>query len=86
MQANTDALSGPANRAAFRAWLDATLTRPNRRSGDEAVLCVDLDDFKDVNDTLGHAAGDELLRVVARRLSEAVRPGDLAGVSWVFRS
>jgi hypothetical protein len=65
VQANTDALSGLANRAAFHARLDATLTRPNRRSGDEAVLCVDLDDFKDVNDTLGHAAGDELHRVVA---------------------
>jgi diguanylate cyclase (GGDEF)-like protein len=77
VQANTDALSGLANRAAFHARLDAVLARPNRRSGDQAVLCVDLDDFKDVNDTLGHAAGDELLRVVAGRLSDAVRPGDL---------
>ena len=77
VQANTDALSGLANRAAFQARLDAALARPNRRSGDQAVLFVDLDDFKDVNDTLGHAAGDELLRVVAGRLSDAVRPGDL---------
>jgi len=77
VEANTDALSGLANRAAFQAGLEATLARPNRRSGDQAVLFVDLDDFKDVNDTLGHAAGDKMLRVVAGRLSEAVRPGDL---------
>jgi len=77
VEANTDALSGLANRAAFQAGLEATLARPNRRSGDQAVLFVDLDDFKDVNDTLGHAAGDKMLRVVAGRLSDAVRPGDL---------
>jgi diguanylate cyclase (GGDEF)-like protein len=77
IEANTDSLSGLANRSAFRTRLDATLDRPNRRNGHEAVLFVDLDDFKDVNDTLGHAAGDELLCVVAGRLTDAVRPGDL---------
>jgi diguanylate cyclase (GGDEF)-like protein/PAS domain S-box-containing protein len=77
LEATTDSLSGLANRAAFRARLEATLSHPERRSSTEAVLFVDLDDFKDVNDTLGHSAGDELLRVVAGRLSEAVRPGDL---------
>ncbi len=76
-EANTDALSGLANRTAFGVRLAATLERPNRRSGDQAVLFVDLDDFKDVNDTLGHAAGDELLQVAAGRLLDAVRPGDL---------
>jgi diguanylate cyclase (GGDEF)-like protein len=76
-EANTDSLSGLANRAAFRSRLEATLGRPNRRAGHQAVLFVDLDDFKDVNDTLGHAAGDELLRVVADRLVVAVRPGDV---------
>jgi len=76
-EANTDSLTGLANRAAFRARLAATLARPNRRGGNQAVLFVDIDDFKDVNDTLGHAAGDELLRVVAERLSREVRIGDL---------
>ncbi len=78
LEANTDSLTGLANRAAFRARLGATLARPQRRSGDQAVLFVDLDDFKDVNDSMGHAASDELLRVAATRLLEAVRPGDMA--------
>ena len=77
LEATTDSLTGLANRAAFRARLEAALARPERRGGTQAVLFVDLDDFKDVNDTLGHAAGDELLCVVASRLGEAVRPGDL---------
>jgi diguanylate cyclase (GGDEF)-like protein len=77
LEANTDSLSGLANRSAFTARLAAVLARPDRRSAIQALLFVDLDDFKDVNDTLGHAAGDELLRVVARRLTDSVRPGDL---------
>jgi diguanylate cyclase (GGDEF)-like protein len=77
LEANTDSLSGLANRAAFGARLESTLARPDRRASIGAVLFVDLDDFKDVNDTLGHAAGDELLRVVSARLREAVRPNDL---------
>jgi diguanylate cyclase (GGDEF)-like protein len=76
-EATTDSLTGLANRAAFRAQLAASLGRPERRRGNQAVLFVDLDDFKDVNDTLGHAAGDGLLREVAARLVETVRPGDL---------
>lgn len=77
LQANSDSLTGLVNRAAFRARLQAALNVPERRGGDQAVLFVDLDDFKDVNDSLGHSAGDEVLRVVAQRLTEAVRPGDL---------
>jgi diguanylate cyclase (GGDEF)-like protein len=76
-QANHDSLTGLANRAAFRARLEAALNRPERRNGTQAVLFVDLDDFKDVNDTMGHAAGDALLGAVAERLEATVRPGDL---------
>ena len=76
-QANTDSLSGLPNRAAFGVRLAATLARTTQRAGNQAVLFIDLDDFKDVNDTLGHAAGDELLRVVAARLRNTMRPGDL---------
>jgi len=77
LEASTDSLSGLANRAAFSSRLQAVLTQPNRRSSCQAVLFVDLDDFKEVNDTMGHAAGDELLRVVAARLRDSARPGDL---------
>ena len=73
-QANTDALTGLANRAAFTRALDAALAEPDPRL---ALMFVDLDDFKIVNDGLGHAAGDELLRYVASRLRSAVRSGDL---------
>ena len=76
-QANHDSLTGLANRAAFRSRVRDALSSPDRREGTQAVLFIDLDDFKDVNDLLGHAAGDELLRAVGARLSEVVRPGDL---------
>jgi diguanylate cyclase (GGDEF)-like protein len=76
-EANTDSLSGLANRAAFYTKLRAVLAEPNRRQGGQALLFIDLDDFKDVNDTLGHAAGDDLLRVVADRLRAVVRSTDL---------
>ncbi|HVM02883.1 MAG TPA: GGDEF domain-containing protein, partial [Acidimicrobiales bacterium] len=75
-RADHDALTGLANRAAFHARLEAAMA-PDRREGALAVLFVDLDDFKDVNDALGHAAGDALLCAVAARLTDAVRPGDL---------
>jgi diguanylate cyclase (GGDEF)-like protein len=76
-EANTDSLSGLANRAAFYSKLRAILAEPNSHQRRQALLFVDLDDFKDVNDTLGHAAGDDLLRVVATRLRAAVRPTDV---------
>jgi diguanylate cyclase (GGDEF)-like protein len=76
-RASTDSLTGLANRAVFHRRLAEMLSRPERRDGVQVVLFIDIDDFKDVNDTLGHAAGDELLRVVADRLRAIVRPADL---------
>jgi diguanylate cyclase (GGDEF)-like protein len=70
-QAYTDALTGLPNRKAFTERLATKLAaQPGGRLG---VLFIDLDDFKVVNDSLGHAAGDELLRVVGRRLRSATR-------------
>jgi diguanylate cyclase (GGDEF)-like protein len=76
-RASTDSLTGLANRSAFADRLRAALVTQERRADTLAVLFIDLDDFKDVNDGLGHAAGDELLRVTAQRLAHTVRPGDL---------
>nr|WP_246316264.1 sensor domain-containing diguanylate cyclase [Kineococcus aurantiacus] len=73
-----DPLTGLPNRAKAEEQLRTAVGRTQRRGGGCAVLFVDLDHFKDVNDTLGHAAGDELLRDVADRLSGLVRTGDLA--------
>jgi diguanylate cyclase (GGDEF)-like protein len=76
-EASTDSLTKLANRAAFYTKLAAMLAEPGSVHRWQALLFIDLDDFKDVNDTLGHAAGDELLRVVAARLGAVVRPTDL---------
>ncbi|MDO9709914.1 bifunctional diguanylate cyclase/phosphodiesterase [Paracraurococcus lichenis] len=73
--AHHDTLTGLPNRALFRQRLDEALAR-TRRSGGFAVLCLDLDRFKEVNDTLGHPAGDALLRTVAERLGAEMRETD----------
>ncbi|MFZ0128643.1 MAG: sensor domain-containing diguanylate cyclase [Candidatus Dormiibacterota bacterium] len=73
-----DALTGLPNRALFVDRLGQTLARGGRKIRMTAVLFADLDNFKAVNDSLGHAGGDELLVVIARRLRESLRPSDSA--------
>ncbi|HEX5326723.1 MAG TPA: EAL domain-containing protein [Acetobacteraceae bacterium] len=75
--AHHDALTGLPNRLLFRERMEAALEQVCRPDDALAVLCLDLDFFKDVNDTLGHPAGDALLEAVARRLRACVRGGDL---------
>ena len=77
-QAFHDPLTGLANQALFRDRVDHTAMRLERQGGELAVLFVDLDDFKTVNDSLGHSAGDDLLRIVSERLASCVRQGDTA--------
>ena len=74
-QALHDSLTGLPNREWFRMRADAAMRRAERGEVGALVL-IDLDHFKDVNDTLGHHAGDELLRVVADRLSGSLRTDD----------
>ncbi|MFA5985206.1 MAG: EAL domain-containing protein [Methylococcaceae bacterium] len=76
-QAETDALTNIANRAAFTRQLDEILADKQATLAGIAVFLIDLDDFKIVNDTLGHPVGDALLIEISQRLTLLVRPGDM---------
>jgi diguanylate cyclase (GGDEF)-like protein len=75
-RANFDPLTGLVNRALLRDRLEHALARARRGPGHTALMYLDLDGFKAVNDRHGHAAGDEVLRLVAGRLRATVRAGE----------
>jgi len=87
-RATHDVLTGLPNRALIRERLSHALQRSRRGGLSVSLLFVDLDGFKLINDTHGHDAGDEVLKIVARRLIDQVRPGDtvarLAGDEFVI--
>ncbi|OWJ96006.1 two-component system response regulator [Pseudomonas sp. A46] len=76
-QAITDALTGLLNRRGFHQSLEASLARIERNGRRMAVLYLDLDGFKLINDSLGHEAGDRVLRRVAEQLKHCLRPYDI---------
>ncbi|WP_342247152.1 putative bifunctional diguanylate cyclase/phosphodiesterase [Pseudomonas sp. OTU5201] len=76
-QAITDALTGLLNRRGFHQALEASLARIERNGKRMAVLYLDLDGFKLINDSLGHEAGDRVLRRVAEQLKNCLRPYDI---------
>jgi diguanylate cyclase (GGDEF)-like protein/PAS domain S-box-containing protein len=75
-EANHDALTGLANRNLFWDRLDQALYSARRNKGLVAVVFIDLDGFKTINDTEGHEAGDEVLRAISKRLKASVREND----------
>lgn len=78
-EATHDGLTGIANRNASLAQLNRGLARTRRSEASLAVLFIDLDDFKSVNDNNGHRAGDGVLRTISQRMVNAVRAGDHVG-------
>lgn len=77
--AQTDSLTGLANRASFQSTLARTIAESERSSTAFALVIMDIDHFKSVNDTLGHDAGDYVLRHISQCLSERLRTTDFVG-------
>ena len=77
--AQHDGLTGLPNRTMLRQRIDETMGVSRRSGAKVAVVCLDLDDFKTINETLGHAIGDRMLRGVAKRLRSSLRQEDLVG-------
>jgi diguanylate cyclase len=75
-EARTDALTGLPNRLAFNDALEREIARVRRKGGSFLLLCVDVDNFKAINDRFGHPAGDELLTEASRRMRAALRASD----------
>jgi diguanylate cyclase (GGDEF)-like protein/PAS domain S-box-containing protein len=76
--ATRDLLTALPNRMLFRKRLERAAAQALRNEGSLAVVVVDINDFKDVNDTIGHAAGDEVLKAIAGRLGGVLRANDIA--------
>ena len=76
--AHNDALTGLPNRASFNDRIEEALTRAERNGSGVALMFIDLDKFKPINDTLGHEAGDLILKTVAERLKAIIRKTDMA--------
>lgn len=78
-QATTDSLTGLANRASFLGYLQQELRQATPGRGELAVVMLDLDGFKAVNDSFGHGTGDDVLHAIGARLLGSVRAGDTLG-------
>lgn len=78
-QVHTDRLTGLPNRGYVQEWLERTCERARRGGSDVAVLVVDIDRFKSINDVYGHAVGDDVIRCVGRALMRSSGPTDLVG-------
>jgi len=79
LRANTDRLTGLLNKTAFREQVEEEMSRAQRYNHPLSLAFIDLDNFKQVNDTRGHAIGDKLLRQVSETIVNSIRKTDMAG-------
>ncbi|MBR9826804.1 MAG: diguanylate cyclase [Alphaproteobacteria bacterium] len=77
--AETDSLTGSSNRRAFMQYLEMEVERSSRHGAETSVIMLDLDHFKKVNDTYGHAAGDKVLIETVKAIQSCLRPKDMLG-------